>query len=202
MIEVKVKKQFGEFVLDAELKDEGFICLAGKNGSGKTVLLKIIAGTYEPDVGEVKIDYKRTSATASGNRGVVLVTPDSYLPNFDVEKHLLWGPKLQKRKVVREEYVQLKKALGINNVSGRVSRLSLGMRERVSLGTALLSSPEVILVDEAFANIDNSDEFIRTFREYARNSDVDVIFSTQKAEDGRFADHLYLMDDGRASRRF
>ncbi len=201
MIDVKAKKKLGEFLLDFELKDENVICLVGKNGSGKSSLLNIVAGMYKPDEGYVKINSEIITDTANENKQVVLVTPDSCLPSFKVEKHLTWGAKLRKRQVSPEALSEMRKTLGIN-YSGKVSELSLGMRERVSLTTALLASPRVILVDEAFSNIDNRTEFINAYREYAKKSSIDVVFSTQHFEDSKSADHLYQMEQGRATRVF
>ena len=197
MIELKVKKKLGTFILDSELKDKNFICLVGKNGSGKTTLLNVIAGFYKPDEGYVKINSDIVTDLDTEKKRVVMVTPNSCLPNLEVDKHLLWGAKLGKKQVVEREIMDIKKALGIN-YQGRVSKLSLGMKERVSLATALIASPRVILVDEAFGNIDNRTEFIKSYREFANNSEIDVIFSTQNLEDINYADHQYRMEEGRA----
>ena len=187
--------------MDSELKDENFICLVGKNGSGKTSLLNVIAGVYKPDEGYVKINSETITDVSVEKKQVVLVTPDSCLPNLIVDKHLVWGAKLRKRHVEYNEVAEIKKNLGIN-YQGKVSKLSLGMKERVSLATALIASPKVILVDEAFGNIDNRKEFINAYREFARKSTIDVIFSTQHAEDSECADHLYQMEEGRSTRVF
>jgi len=201
LIELKAKKKLGYFTLDTELKDENFICLVGKNGSGKTSLLNIIAGVYKPDEGFVKINSEIVTDVSAERKQVVLVTPDSSLPNFSVEKHLVWGAKLRKKPVMPEAVTEIRKSFGIN-YDGRVSKLSLGMKERVALATALLAAPKVILVDEAFGNIDNRTEFINSYREFARRSNIDVIFSTQHAEDTKSADHLYQMEQGRSTRVF
>jgi molybdate/tungstate transport system ATP-binding protein len=201
MIELKAKKKLGSFFLDSELKDENFICLLGNNGSGKTSLLNVIAGVYQPDEGFVKINSETITDVGVEKKQVVLVTPDSCLPNFIVDKHLLWGAKLRRRQVDLNEVAEIKKNLGIS-YRGKVSKLSLGMRERVSLGTALIATPKVILVDEAFGNIDNRVEFINAYREFARKSMIDVVFSTQHSEDSKSADHLYQMEQGRSTRIF
>jgi len=201
LIEVKVKKQLGNFFLDSELKDENFICLVGKNGSGKTSLLNIIAGVYKPDEGYVKINSEIITDVCVEEKQVVLVTPDSCIPNFQVDKHLVWGAKLRKKHVENDSVMEIRKKFGID-YNGSVSKLSLGMKERVSLATALLAIPKVILIDEAFGNIDNRTEFINDYREFTRKSMIDVIFSTQHAEDSKGADHLYEMDQGRATRIF
>ena len=201
MIEVKAKKQLGNFFLDSELKDENFICLVGKNGSGKTSLLNIIAGVYKPDEGYVKINSEPITDVSAERKQIVLITPDSCIPNFQVDKHLIWGAKLRKKHVESDTIVEIRNKLGID-YNGKVSKLSLGMKERVSLATALLASPKVILIDEAFGNIDNRIEFISTYKELTRRTMIDVIFSTQHAEDSKVADHLYEMDRGHATRIF
>ena len=201
MIELQAKKRLGSFILDAELKDENFICLVGKNGSGKSSLLNIIAGIYKPDEGYVKINSVLITDLSMERKSVVLVTPESCIPSLSVDKHLVWGAKLRKEYPVNGEVSEIKKALGIN-YDGKVSKLSLGMKERVALATALIAGPKVILVDEAFGNIDNRLEFIEAYRKYSQRSKIDVIFSTQHSEDSQLADHLYQMEEGRATRQF
>jgi len=201
LIELKAKKQLGNFLLDSELKDENFICLVGKNGSGKTSLLNIIAGVYKPDEGYVRINSETITDVCAEKRQVVLVTPDSCIPDFHVDKHLVWGANLRKKHIENDAIVKIRKKFGID-YHGKVSKLSLGMKERVSLATAMLASPKVILIDEAFGNIDNRTEFINAYREFASKSTIDVIFSTQHPEDSKSADHLYQMNEGRATRVF
>lgn len=201
LIELKAKKKLGDFCLDSELKDENFICLVGKNGSGKTSLLNIVAGVYTPDEGYVKVNSELITNLPAERKQVVLVTPDSFIPNMDVEKHLIWGAHLRKRLIEPIDFLKIKKNLGIDYV-GKVSKLSLGMKERVSLATALIATPKVILVDEAFGNIDARTDFIKAYRELARESRIDVIFSTQHLDDSNYADHLYRMEEGRSTRVF
>jgi molybdate/tungstate transport system ATP-binding protein len=201
VIEVKTKKKLGNFLLDVYLKDENFICLTGKNGSGKTSFLNLLAGVYKPDEGYVKIDSKNITEVPMEERRVILVTPDSCIPHLDVDKHLIWGAKIRKANVPEEVLQNVKKSFGIN-YSGKVSKLSLGMRERVSLTTALLSSPDLILVDEAFSNLDNRTDFIREYKDFSLSKDIDVIFATQQSEDSSQVDHLYRMENGHCERVF
>ncbi len=84
--------------------------------------------------------------------------------------------------------------------SGRVSKLSLGMKERVALATALLARPSAILVDEAFSNIDSKQEFIENYRDLTNELKIDVVYSTQHQEDSKIADHVYRIEGGKTTR--
>jgi molybdate/tungstate transport system ATP-binding protein len=200
MIEAAVQKRLGQFSLDVTMSEAGFICLAGKNGAGKTTFLRIVAGLTKPDAGHVKINGREVTGLPMEKRGVVLVVPESSIPTLEVDAHLLWGARLKKAEVGKERLAAVKEELGID-FHGRVGKLSLGMRERVSLATALLSSPAGILVDEAFSNLHDREGFVSSYRRLAADAGVDVVFSTQDDADGRLAEHLYVIEDGRATKR-
>ena len=201
MIEAVVQKRYGEFLLDAAVGDGGFICVAGRNGSGKTTLFRIVAGLTKPDAGRVKINGRDVTGMPLERRGVVMVTPESCIPSMREDEHLRWGAKLKGVEVGEERLRAVKEALGID-FRGKVGTLSLGMRERVSLATALLSAPGAVLVDEAFSNLHEREGCIAAYRKLAADAGIDVVFSTQDESDGRLAEHLYVLDEGRATRRF
>ena len=201
MIDVHAKKKLGQFTLDASLADGGFICLTGGNGSGKTCLMRAVAGLLPLEEGHVRINGTDVTRFPLEARGVVMVTPGSLLPHMSVEAHLTWGSRLKNLKIPSERLSLVKKELGID-FAGRVSELSLGMRERVSLATALVSSPKVILVDEAFSNIHDRVDFMAAYRRFVSDAGIDLIFSTQDRSEGAHSDHLYVMSDGVAEKLF
>jgi len=201
MIDVRAKKVLGKFTLDAEMRDEGFICLTGKNGSGKSTFLNIVAGTLPLDEGTVRIDAKDLTHLPLEKRKIVLVTPDSCIPHLSVDKHLIWGARISGVKPDPAQVQKVMSALGIVRAE-KVAKLSLGTRERVSLATAIISKPRVILVDETFSNIDSRDQFIFEFRKLACESGIEVIFTTQFQDDANNADHEYLMEAGNMKKVF
>jgi molybdate/tungstate transport system ATP-binding protein len=201
LIEAAVQKRFGQFSLDATMNEGGFICLSGKNGSGKTTFLRIIAGLTKPDGGHVKINGMEITGLPLEKRGVVMVTPESSIPSLEVDDHLLWGAKLKGVEIGNERLESVKGVLGID-FRGKVGKLSLGMRERVSLATALFSAPAGILVDEAFSNLHEREAFVSAYRKLTTDAGIDVVFSTQDDSDGRLAEHLYVIEEGRATKKF
>jgi molybdate/tungstate transport system ATP-binding protein len=203
LIDVQVEKTLGEFKVVATIADEKFICLTGRNGSGKSTLLQMIAGIIRPDEGYVKLNSRDITRIPIEQRRVVLVAPDSYIPNLSVEKHLTWGAKRRGVEVSDRYLTEVKQKLGINfSDTLRSDKLSLGMRARVSLASALISKPELILVDEAFSNLDNHEEFVLAYRELTTEERIDVIFSTQQKQDGDslLSDHHYDMQEGKISK--
>jgi molybdate/tungstate transport system ATP-binding protein len=199
MISVAAKKRLGDFFLDAKIEDGGFVCVTGKNGAGKSTLLNIISGVLPLDSGFVRIDSRDVTSLPIEKRGIVLVTPQTFIPHMRVEKHLTWGAKFRKRRVDEGRIQEIRKKLGIP-FSGKVGELSLGMRERVSLATALISGPDLILVDEAFSNIDDKASFVAEYRELCSQANLDVIYTTQFPEDSRSADHKYWIENGVTSK--
>ena len=194
MIEAKIRAHSGQFHLAAEVNGSGTICVAGKNGAGKTTLLRTMAGFLKIDEGQVLVRGQNVTRLPVEKRGIVLVTPGSAFQHLDVDSHLVWGRKLGKR-IQEDQVSKVKSELGID-FGGRVGKLSLGMRERVSLATALLAEPKAILVDEAFASLHNREEFITAYARLLVGANIDLVFSSQEAADGKLADILYLIDEG------
>jgi molybdate/tungstate transport system ATP-binding protein len=201
VLDVKVSLTRGVFKLRAEIHDEGTICLSGPNGSGKSSLMNVIAGNVRPDQGHVKVNQSDITDFPVERRGVVLVTPDSFIPHLEVDKHLSWGARAKKLMVDESSLQEVKKLLGIDFV-GRVDELSLGMRERVSLATALLSRPRLLLVDEAFSNIDERETVMRNFLDICSNRKVDLVHTTQQKADAVLLDHHYEISGGLTSKVF
>jgi len=187
-------------LLSAELEDSGFVCLAGRNGSGKTSLLRAIAGLLQVDDGYVRMNGIDVTRLPIDKRGVVMVTPNSYLPHLDVDSHITWGARLKRMKPDEEKVSKVKDELGID-FGGSVRRLSVGMRVRVALATAIIASPRVILVDEAFSNLHEKQEFMTSYKKLVGDEGIDLIFSTPDEADGRLSDRLYVISNGTTIRQ-
>ena len=188
----------GEFQLRAEIKCDGTTCLAGKNGAGKTTLMRAIAGFLTLDDGYVRVGGTDVTNRPVETRGVVLVTPASYIPHLGVDSHIVWGAHIKGLKPPDGYVSKVKSDLGID-YAGTVGNLSRGMRQRVALATVLISSPKAILVDEAFLGLNDRESFISTYRTLTKEAGIDVVFSSQDEEDGNLADHLFVMNDGVAT---
>jgi molybdate/tungstate transport system ATP-binding protein len=198
LIDAKIRAHIGQFRLAAEVKGSGATCIVGRNGAGKSTLMRTLAGFLKVDEGRILIGGEDVTWLPVEKRGVVLVTPGSCFPHLDVDTHMTWGRRLSGRPVGEGEVSQVKSQLGIDSV-GRVGRLSLGMRERVSLATALLAAPKVVLVDEGFANLHDREGFIAAYSRLLREAHVDLLFTSLDAADGKLADNVLTITAGTTS---
>ena len=199
MLEVKAKKKLGNFLLNSEICDESkVIAIFGRNGSGKSTFLKIIAGFLIPDEGYVRIDKEDVTLYPPWKRRVILVTPESYIPNVKVKKHLLWGAKDKRRLEEELKSERIRKLLSFSDETfkKKVKDLSLGMKMRVALVTALLANPKYILIDESFANINDKKEFMKEYLQLANERGINVVFVSQDLSDAEFAERSYRMENG------
>ncbi|BFH72438.1 ATP-binding cassette domain-containing protein [Sulfurisphaera javensis] len=197
MIETEVEKHYPSFTLNIKFKDEGILSIIGRNGSGKTTFLKILAGLIKPDRGFVKLDNIDITNLPINKRNIILVNQETYIPNFKVKTHLLWGAKIRKIKIDEKEVYEIAKMLDVPiNENKKVSELSLGNKEKVALATALIAKPKVILIDEGFSNISNRKTFIENYINLARDYKIEIIYVTQDIEDAKLSEKVYRMENG------
>jgi ABC-type Fe3+/spermidine/putrescine transport system ATPase subunit len=135
-----------------------FTTLLGPSGCGKTTTLRMIAGFYEPDGGDIFIGQRRINDVPAHRRRTAMVFQDYALfPHMTVEENVSYGPKLAH--VPRDEAARRVRDtlhfLALNGLERRLpSQLSGGQQQRVALARALVMKPEVLLLDEPLSNLD------------------------------------------------
>lgn len=139
--------------VDFEVRDREFFGVIGPTGCGKTTLLHIIAGLQQPTSGAVEfVGEKRTQAMVS------MVFQDAALmPWRTVDRNVPLGPEFRGDpkpvyKRVTEFFLEMVRLLDFG--SAHPNELSGGMKQKVAIARALANDPEVILMDEPFANLD------------------------------------------------
>lgn len=198
MIDVQIQFTRGSFILRCGMKASGFIGLTGPNGSGKSTFLHLLTGVEFPDSGFIRINDADITDLPINERRVVYLNPETYFGHADVDRHLTWGLN-DDGMDEPGRIAEVREKLGIT-YSGKVSRLSLGQRARVILGTAVMAQPRLILIDELLANISGRERVIDYIREVSAKMSIDVIFVTQDSSDLSRADSIYRMDSGSLSK--
>lgn len=199
MIDIDLQFKREEFELHAGVQAEGFLGITGENGTGKTTFLKIIAGILDCDSGHVIINGRDVTSLPINERKAVYLNPDTFFGHLDVDRHLVWGVESGKRENLSKELLEIKQGLGIS-YTGKVAGLSVGQRARTILGTALLAVPEVILIDELFANISDRGKLIEFVKSHGKSHGIDILFTSQEAGDLKMADSNYVMSGGNLSK--
>jgi NitT/TauT family transport system ATP-binding protein len=158
-----VSKTFGEgakakLVLDDinfELDSGEFVALVGSSGSGKSTVMRLIAGLDRPSVGTIAVDGKPVRGPGS-DRGMVFQKYSLY-PWLSAADNVAFGMRLQgrPRTEVRERTAYFLEVVGLSDAANRLPReLSGGMQQRVAIARALAADPQVLLLDEPFGALD------------------------------------------------
>jgi ABC-type Fe3+/spermidine/putrescine transport system ATPase subunit len=157
-----VSKRFGDeaAVNDVSLSIPrgSFTTLLGPSGCGKTTTLRLIAGFYEPDSGDIFINERRVNDVPVHRRGTAMVFQDYALfPHMTVGENVSYGLRLAKKPKheIAQRTDDTMKFLGLTGLGARyVNELSGGQQQRVALARALVMSPQVLLLDEPLSNLD------------------------------------------------
>lgn len=164
LLEFSCRHRFpGDFRLDVDFEmDRRFTTLFGPSGSGKTTILSIIAGFVTPREGYVRLADRTLLDTPHGisvpvkDRAIGVVFQDALLfPHLTVEANLRYGQRYRKPLKRAVDFRRVTEVLEIGRLLKRYPRnLSGGEKQRVALGRALLSGPELLIMDEPMASLD------------------------------------------------
>jgi molybdate/tungstate transport system ATP-binding protein len=201
LIEGRFKVKLDQFLLDAEVEVQGFTAVIGPNGAGKTTLLMALAGLRPIAKGVVKVNGVDVTNEPPERRGLVYIDFKSYFPQMEVEDHLRFGARIRGIRLSDDDVSEVIEMLQVPR-TGKVGKMSLGNRVRISLATAILSGNKGILVDEVLTSLYEGTKFVSAFKELVKRRGMDVIFTTHVEELSREADRLYFINAGRTTRKF
>ncbi|MGA2069237.1 MAG: ATP-binding cassette domain-containing protein [Thermoguttaceae bacterium] len=199
----------GGFRLDVEFDvNHRFTVLFGPSGSGKTSVLNMIAGFLHPQRGTIHLENRTLLDTSLGvslppeKRRVGVVFQDSLLfPHLTVEGNLRYGQRRRDKRGRRLDFSRAVDVLEVGPLLRRFPRnLSGGERQRVALGRALLSGPELLLMDEPLASLDVPlrDRVLAYLERAVAEWNIPTLFVTHaQAEVRRAAEWVVLLQEGR-----
>jgi ABC-2 type transport system ATP-binding protein len=174
----------------------GFV---GRNGSGKTMLMKHILGFIYPTSGAVYIDGKRIGKEMASPESVgAIIENPGFLPDYSGYKNLKLL-SMVKGKIGKKEIKETLELVGLDADSKQhVKKYSLGMRQRLGLAQALMENPDLLLLDEPMNGLDNDGvrEVRKILLEQKEQGKLIVIASHNNEDIEVLCDKIYYFDKG------
>lgn len=188
-----------------EVPAEGVTAVHGPSGSGKSTLLDCVSGLRTPEPGSVirlgdTVWQNQDHNTPPWKRGIAYVFQDARLfPHLNVLQNLRYGMQRQTTRDAGKldtivQMLQLPELL-----SQDTDRLSAGQKQRVAIGRALLSNPQLMLLDEPLANLDQAarQHCLQCLQQLGKELKLPMLYVSHDIEEvSQIADHLVLLDQG------
>ena len=173
--------------------------LIGRNGSGKTMLMKCICGFIRPTRGVVVVDGKRVGKDVDfpKNMGIIIETP-GFIPYYSGYKNLKLLAGLR-NKIGKEEIIQAMERTGLDpKLKRHVKKYSLGMRQRLGLAQAFMEDPDILILDEPMNGLDKDGvEDMRRYLIDLREQGKTILIASHSSEDiSVLCDSVYEMEKG------
>ncbi len=176
--------------------------IIGRNGSGKTVLLKLICGILIPDSGKVYINENElNNKKLIPNIGAIIENP-AFMPAQSGYKNLEYLASI--RNIIGKDEIRTAiKRVGLDpDDKKHVGKYSLGMRQRLGLAQAIMENPDILILDEPMNGLDN--DGVRDMRQYLldiKSQGKTILIASHSKEDiDTLCDTVHEMDKGKLAR--
>jgi iron(III) transport system ATP-binding protein len=192
-----------------ELSSGEIVCLLGPSGCGKTTVLRAIAGFEPISAGRISLDGRLISVVermlAPEERHIGMMFQDYALfPHLTVEKNIRFGLNKWSRKAAAERVDEMLELVGLSQFIKRYPHeLSGGQQQRVALARAIAPQPKLLLLDEAFSNldVDTRERLAMEVRDILKLNNLSAILVTHhQSEALAMGDRVAWMHYGRLSR--
>ncbi|RPE03883.1 molybdenum ABC transporter ATP-binding protein ModC [Candidatus Pantoea deserta] len=205
MLKLHFSQRLGEHQLDidAQIPAKGITAVFGVSGAGKTSLINAISGLTQPQRGTIALndrlllDVEKGISLPPEKRRVGYVFQDARLfPHYRVRGNLLYGLS----PAMKGQFDALVSLLGLETLLDRFPlSLSGGEKQRVAIGRALLSAPDILLMDEPLASLDlpRKRELMPYLQKLAKQIDVPVLYVTHSLDEIlQLAENVLVLDRG------
>ena len=175
--------------------------LIGRNGSGKTVLLKCICGFLEPTEGIILVDGARVRSSCPQDIGIILEEP-GFVGSVSGFKNLKMLASIRK-KISDERIREVMEQVGLDpGMKKAVKHYSLGMRHRLGIAQAIMEFPRLLLLDEPMNGLDRQGVLqMRDLFKELREEGTTIVVASHYAEDiDALCDTVHEMDQGHIRR--
>ena len=186
--------------INLEFKEGHIYGFVGRNGSGKSVLFKILCGLYFPTTGSVVIDgvdIHKNNIFPNNMR--VLIEKPNFLPNLTGLENLKLLASIQ-NKITEDDIIDILNKLNLKDDMNKLyHKYSLGMKQKLAIAQVLMEDPEIMIFDEPFNGIEEKTAKIikKILLEEKKKKKIILIASHIKDDIEQLADIVYLMDDGK-----
>ena len=174
--------------------------LIGRNGSGKTMLLKCICGFVVPTSGKISVngaDIGRSEDFVK-DMGIIIETP-GFLPDYTGYENLRYLARIR-GKIGKEEIRNAIVKVGLDpDDKKKVGKYSLGMRQRLGIAQAIMESPSILLLDEPMNGLDNQgvDEMRQLLLDLKESGTTIILASHSREDIEILCDNVAMLDKGR-----
>ena len=202
-VSLKIKKDMILKDINAEFTDGKIHGIIGRNGSGKTMLMKCICGFIKPTEGEITVSGKRigTDCDFPESIGVIIETPE-FIPYYSGFKNLKLLADIR-HKITDDDIRRSMELVGLDpKLKKSVKKYSLGMRQRLGLAQAVMENPDLLILDELMNGLDM--DGVGDMRRYLLNlkeQGKTILIASHSAEDiDVLCDTVVEMDKGKMER--
>lgn len=201
-------KRFGNVTVlnnvNVNFEKEKIYGIVGRNGSGKTMLMKCICGFLKPTEGTITVSEKVVGKDVEipPDIGVIIETP-GFVTNYSGYKNLKLLASVR-GKITNDEIVEAMNIVGLDAKNRKhVGKYSLGMRQRLGIAQAIMEKPKILILDEPMNGLDNDGvQHIRNVLLELKEQGTTIILASHNKEDiDVLCDRVCYMDKGRIAIR-
>ena len=199
-VSLKIKKDMILRNINVEFDDGKIHGIIGRNGSGKTMLMKCICGFIRPTEGEITVAGKRIGVDCDfpESVGVIIETPE-FIPYYSGFKNLKLLADIR-HKITDDDIRRSIELVGLDpKLKKSVKKYSLGMRQRLGLAQAIMENPSLLILDEPMNGLDK--DGVGEMRKYLLDLKAQgktILIASHSAEDiDVLCDSVVEMDKGR-----
>lgn len=203
-----VSKKFKDNIvlenINVEFREGNIYGLYGRNGAGKSVLLKLICGFYTPTSGEILFDNVNYNFKLEFPKDLrAFIEKPSFFPDLTGFENLKLLAKIQ-NKITDEDILRALEIVELyDEKDKKYSKYSLGMKQKLGVAQEIMENPKILVLDEPFNGIE--EQTVIKLINYLQNIKQEgkiIIVSTHIKEDlNKIADKIYLLDSGTLSEK-